>query len=134
MARSTPGQPGDLFSATLAPGDGPRHVAFSSGGKFMYVLSEMTSTVTVFSKQRPGNLPQRSGNSALPKNFTGRNDHAEIAILPNGKFLYTSNRGHDSIAVFSIDPTKGTLTQVADVPTGGKNPATSPSIPRDITC
>ncbi len=58
----------------------------------------------------------------LPAGFSGRNDAAEIAIHPNGKFLYTSNRGHDSIAVFAIDPVKGTLTFVAHVPTGGKEP------------
>jgi 6-phosphogluconolactonase len=58
----------------------------------------------------------------LPKDFSGRNDAAEIAVHPNGKFLYTSNRGEDTIAIFSIDPAKGTLTFVARVPTGGKEP------------
>ncbi len=118
----TPGTPADHFSATLAPGDGPRHVAFAPDGKFMYVLSELTSTVTVFSNDGQQTYRTIQEISALPKNFTGRNDAAEIAILPNGKFLYTSNRGHDSIAVFFIDAAKGTLIQVADVPTGGKEP------------
>jgi 6-phosphogluconolactonase len=58
----------------------------------------------------------------LPKGFAGRNDAAEIAIHPNGKFLYTSNRGDDTIAIFSVDPAKGTLTFAARVPTGGKEP------------
>jgi len=58
----------------------------------------------------------------LPKGFTGRNDAAEIAVHPNGKFLYASNRGHESMAIFAIDAAKGTLTFVAHVPTGGKEP------------
>jgi 6-phosphogluconolactonase len=58
----------------------------------------------------------------LPKGFSGRNDAAEIALHPNGEFLYASNRGEDTIAIFSIDPTEGTLTFVARVPTGGKEP------------
>jgi 6-phosphogluconolactonase len=60
--------------------------------------------------------------SALPKGFTGENDDAEIQMHPSGKFLYASNRGHDSIAVFAIDPTKGTLTPIEDIPTQGKIP------------
>jgi 6-phosphogluconolactonase len=118
----TPGEPADHFSAPLSPGDGPRHVAFAPGGKFMYVLSELTSSVTVFSNQGQETFRSIQELSALPKGFTGRNDAAEIAVLPGGKFLYTSNRGRDSIAVFSIDPAKGTLTYLADVLTGGKEP------------
>jgi 6-phosphogluconolactonase len=114
--------PIDHFSAVLAPGDGPRHVAFALDGKFMYVLSELTSTVTVFANDGQETFRSAQEISALPKEFTGRNDAAEIAILPNGKFLYTSNRGHDSIAIFSIDAAKGTLSKIADVPTGGKEP------------
>lgn len=118
----TPGTPLDHFSATLAPGDGPRHITFPPGGKFMYVLSELTSTVTVFSNDGQETYRSIQEISALPKGFTGHNDAAEIAILPNGKFLYTSNRGRDSIAVFSVEPSKGTLTYLADVPTAGKEP------------
>jgi 6-phosphogluconolactonase len=118
----TSGEPVDHFSAALTPGDGPRHVVFNSDGKFMYALSEMSSTVTVFSNDGQETFRKVQEVPALPKDFKGRNDAAEVAILPNGKFLYTSNRGHDSIAVFAIDPQKGTLTQIADVPTGGKEP------------
>jgi 6-phosphogluconolactonase len=60
--------------------------------------------------------------SALPAGFSGRNDAAEIAIHLNGRFLYTSNRGHESVAVFAIAPKTGTLRLLADVPTGGKEP------------
>jgi 6-phosphogluconolactonase len=118
----TRGEPADSFSTALSPGDGPRHVAFGPGRKFMYVLSELTSTVTVFAQESQNKFRKVQEISGLPKGFTSRNDAAEIAILPNGKFLYASNRGHDSIVVFAIDPATGTLTPVADVPTGGKEP------------
>jgi 6-phosphogluconolactonase len=110
------------FSATLKPGTGPRHATFSHDGNFMYVLGEMQSSVTVFKNDAREAFRQVQQISALPAGFSGRNDAAEIAIHPNGKFLYTSNRGHESIAVFAIDPKTGTLTLLADVPTGGKEP------------
>ncbi|HEY6267674.1 MAG TPA: lactonase family protein [Candidatus Acidoferrum sp.] len=112
----------DVFSATLAPGMGPRHVSFSADGNFMYVLGELKSTVTVFANEGQETYRSLQQISALPKDFSGRNDAAEIAVHPNGKFLYTSNRGEDTIAIFSVDPTKGTLTFVTRVPTGGKEP------------
>ena len=106
----------------LSPGTGPRHAASAPDGKYMYVLGELSSAVTAFSHGDHHTFQKVQEIPGLPKSFTGRNDAAEIAILPNGKFLYTSNRGHDSIAVFAIDPQKGTLTQIADVSTGGKEP------------
>jgi 6-phosphogluconolactonase len=118
----TQGEPLDQFSAALSAGDGPRHAVFSADQKYMYVLSELTSTVTVFSNGGKNTFHSLQEVPGLPKGFSGRNDAAEIAIVPGGKFLYISNRGHDSIAVFAIDPAKGTLTQLADVPTGGKEP------------
>lgn len=112
----------DVFSATLAPGMGPRHVSFSADGNFLYVLGELKSTVTVFANDGQETYRSVQQISALPKDFSGRNDAAEIAVHPNGKFLYTSNRGENTIAIFSIDPAKGTLTFVARSPTGGKEP------------
>ena len=111
-------------SAKLAPGTGPRHVVFSSNGVRMYVLGEMQSTVTAFYAVGPDDFVPTSFQrvSTLPEGFSGRNDAAEIAIHPDGKFLYASNRGHDSIAVFAIDPRKGALKRFAIVPTGGKEP------------
>ena len=111
----------------LSPGTGPRHVAFSStekGHGLTYVLGELDSTVSLFATTIEGNYAGLPGQktTALPIGFSGRNDAAEIYIHPNGKLLYASNRGHDSIAVFAIDPKLGTLTQVADVSTGGKEP------------
>ena len=110
-----------FFSATLAPGTGPRHVAFSSAGHFMYVLGELDSTVTVFSNDNQETYRAIQKLSALPNGFSGKNTAAEITIHPTGKFLYTSNRGDDSIAVFSID-TSAKLTHLQRVPSGGKTP------------
>jgi 6-phosphogluconolactonase len=129
----TPGEPAkapstaasdakDFFSATLAPGTGPRHIAFSKSGDFMYVLGEMDSTVTVFANEGKETFRSIQKISTLPAGFSGKNDAAEIAIHPRGKFLYTSNRGDDSIAVFMIDPATGKLTFTQRVPGGGKTP------------
>ena len=112
--------------AKLDPGAGPRHIAMHPSGRFVYVVNELKSSVTTFSsaaqKKNQPYLVLKQQVSLLPNNFAGRNDAAEIAVHPNGEFLYASNRGHDSIAVFDIDEAKGTLTEVADVPTGGKEP------------
>jgi 6-phosphogluconolactonase len=109
--------------AKVKPGAGPRHLAFYPNGKFAYVLSEMESSVTVFSYQaKNGTFTSLQTISALPKDYSGTKEAAEIAVHPSGKFLYTSNRGHDSIAVFAIDEKKGTLKSLGQVLTGGKTP------------
>ena len=107
----------------IEPGSGPRHMAFHPKGKFAYLCNEMSATVTAFSYDAAkGSLRELQTISMLPKDFTGAKGAAEIVVDPSGKFLYASNRGHDSIAVFSIDSAKGTLTAVDYVPTQGKNP------------
>ncbi len=111
-------------SAKLAGGAGPRHVVFSSDFVRMYVLGELKSTVTVFRMVgtdlfTPTSFQQAS---ALPKGFKGRNDAAEIALHPSGEFLYTSNRGAETIAVFRVQHHGGELRLVANAPTGGKEP------------
>ena len=121
-AKSGSSNASDFFSATLAPGTGPRHAAFSGNGNFMYVLGELDSSVTVFANNARETFRSVQRISALPAGFSGHNDAAEIAIHPNGKYLYTSNRGHDSIALFSIDSHTGTLTLVDHFPTQGKAP------------
>ncbi len=109
--------------AKAAPGAGPRHFAFHPNGKFAYVVNEMSSTVSVFGYDAAGGvLRSLQTVSTLPRDFTGENTDAEIEVHASGKFLYASNRGHDSIAVFAIDPKIGTLTLVEDVPDPGKVP------------
>ena len=112
-------------SAALKPGSGPRHLAFSADGKFLYVINELALTVTVFARdavsgalrevQTVGTLP--SGVAADPAYST-----AEVVIHPSGRFLYGSNRGHDSIVVFAIDQASGKLTHVEHEPTQGSTP------------
>jgi 6-phosphogluconolactonase len=105
------------------PGAGPRHLAFHPNGKFLYANNEIDSTVTVYAYDRAaGTLREVQTSSTLPADFKGRNSTAEIHADNAGKFLYVSNRGHDSIAVFAIDPAKGTLTAVEHVSTQGKTP------------
>jgi len=116
----TPGHPP---FAKLAPGAGPRHLAFHPNGKFAYVLSEVNSTVTAFAyDSKNGSFSTLQTLSTIPKDFTAHNDTAEIVVHPSGKFLYASNRGRDSVAEFTIDPAKGTLTLAGDFPTQGKTP------------
>jgi 6-phosphogluconolactonase len=115
--------PNDPPAAKLTPGAGPRHVAFSPNGKFVYVVSELKNTVTAFSYDpSKGTLHELQILSTLPSDFVGRNDDAEIVVHPSGKWLFASNRGRDTIAVFSINPAEGTLTRTGEFPTGGKEP------------
>jgi 6-phosphogluconolactonase len=109
--------------ASLGPGSGPRHLSFHPNGHFAYVVNELQSSITTFSYDPSrGALRKLNTVSTLPKDFTGANDGAEIHVHPSGKFLYASNRGHDSIALFSIDSHTGALTLVDHFPTQGKTP------------
>jgi 6-phosphogluconolactonase len=115
--------PSDPAAAAVAPGSGPRHVAFHPNGRWAYVINEMASTVTTFDYDpKAGTLTTVQTVSTLPEGFTGSNTTAEIQIDPSGRFLYGSNRGHDSLAIFAIDPSTGRLTPVGRESTGGKNP------------
>lgn len=109
--------------AEVKAGSGPRHLAFHPNGKFLYVNSEMGNIVTVFSYDAAhGTLKELQTIPTLPKDFKGQSTTAEIAVHASGRFLYCSNRGHESIAVYAIDPVKGTLTLVEIVSSGGKEP------------
>ncbi len=115
--------PNDPPSGHLKPGSGPRHIAFHPNGHYAYVISEMGNTVTAFDWDGDkGSFNELQSVSTLPKDFKGENSTAEIAVHPSGRYLYGSNRGHDSIVVYAIDPATGTLTFVEDVPTLGKEP------------
>ncbi len=115
--------PKELSFVKENPGAGPRHFALHPNGKFAYVINEMQSAVSVFAFEgKDGVLRPLQTISSLPETFHGHDDAAEIEIHPSGKFLYASNRGHDSIAVFAIDQDKGTLTSIEYVPTKGAGP------------
>jgi 6-phosphogluconolactonase len=107
----------------LAPGAGPRHLAFDPSGRFVYVIDELDSTITVFSYMTVnGSLSRIQVTSTLPKDFHGENAASEVAVHPSGKFVYGANRGHDSLAIFSVDPASGKLTAEGHEPTQGKTP------------
>ncbi len=113
----------DPTLAKADPGSGPRHFAFHPNGKLAYVIDEMGSTVAVFRYDAcSGALRPLRTISTLPGGFGGQNTAAEIQVHPSGKFLYASNRGHDSIAVFAIDASKGGLSPVEYVSTKGQSP------------
>lgn len=111
--------PNDPPFAALAPGAGPRHFAFSPNGKFLYVTNELNSTVTAFAWDgRSGKATELQTISTLPSDWKEWNSTAEILVHPNGKFLYVSNRGRNSIALFAIDSATGKLTYKGDTATG----------------
>jgi 6-phosphogluconolactonase len=115
--------PNDPPFASVKPGLGPRHFTFGRGARFAYVVCEMGSSVAVFAYDSgKGSLTPVQTVSTLPADFTGEDNSAEVQVDRSGRFLYASNRGHDSITVFAIDPAKGTLTTVQVVPTKGNIP------------
>ncbi len=109
--------------APLDPGSGPRHLAFHSSGRFVYVIGELTSTITAMRYDAAkGELAPLQTLSTLPEGFTGPSYTAEVEASPDGRFLYGSNRGHDSLAVFRIDAASGRLTPAGHVAVGGHWP------------
>ncbi|MEO6245795.1 MAG: lactonase family protein [Opitutaceae bacterium] len=123
----------DLSAAKLSPahppyvatasGAGPRHFKFGLDGRHAYAINELANTIAAYDYDAAsGALTPRQIVPTLPAGFTAPTTTAEVRVHPNGRFLYGSNRGHDSIAVFSIDPGLGTLTPVEIVETGGKTP------------
>ena len=115
--------PNNPAFAKVKPGAGPRHFAFRPDGKFAYVINEMNSTVTSFAFDAArGELREIQTLTTLPQGFEGGNSTAHVEAHPSGRFLYGSNRGHDSIAVFAVDNESGRLTLVEVEPSGGKTP------------
>jgi 6-phosphogluconolactonase len=109
--------------ATLHPGAGPRHMAFHRALPFAYVINELDCTLSTFAYDaRQGTLEEIDSVTTLPEGFAGTNSCADIHISPDGRFLYGSNRGHDSIAIFEIDQNSGRLTPIGHEPTQGANP------------
>ncbi len=115
--------PNDPPGVSVAPGSGPRHLAFHPNGRFVYVLNELASTLDVFDyDQSSGTLKPLQTVRTLPEDFKGENSCAEIQVHPSGKFVYASNRGHNSIGVFSVDRKTGRLTAVEHTHSRGATP------------
>ncbi len=116
-------EPNEQPWAKVAPGAGPRHFAFHPNGEYVYVITELANTIIAFSYDEDrGALDEIQTVSALPEGFEETSYCADIHIPPSGKFLYGSNRGHDSIVVFSIDDKTGELTYVDHESTQGETP------------
>jgi 6-phosphogluconolactonase len=110
-------------SVAVAPGAGPRQMAMHPGGRFAYLINELNSTVDAYGWDgATGTLTPLQTVGTLPADFTGRSTCAEVQVSPDGRFLYGSNRGHDSLAIFAIDPGSGRLTPAGHVSTGGHIP------------
>ncbi|HEX5503974.1 MAG TPA: lactonase family protein [Thermomicrobiales bacterium] len=125
--RADPGRatlsPHDPPAVAARPGAGPRHVAFHPRASYAYVVNELDATIAVYGYDaEQGALQPGQLVSTLPPEATGANTGAEIAVAPSGRFLYASNRGHDSIAVFAIEPETGALDPVGWTTTGGRTP------------
>ncbi len=119
QARLLPHQPA---VAPLPPGAGPRHLTFHPTGKYVYVINELGNSVTLFDYDaRSGSLLQRQTISTLPNDFQGKSYCADVKVTPNGRFLYGTNRGHDSIAAYRVGE-DGRLTLIAVEPSLGKGP------------
>ncbi len=114
--------PNDPASASLAPGSGPRHFAFHPNGKNAYVINEILSTATTFSwNADKGSLTELQTITTLPNGPVAGNSTAEVQVHPSGKFVYGSNRGQNTIAVYSVD-SSGKLTHLENESTRGKTP------------
>ena len=116
-------QPHQPPFVSITPGSGPRHFAFHPNGDYAYGINELSSTVSAYSYDgAAGVLSEQQAISTLPENFDGESYTAEIYVHPSGKFVYGTNRGHNSIAVFAVDQATGTLTAVEQVSTQGEWP------------
>jgi 6-phosphogluconolactonase len=114
-------RPADPPWTQLSPGSGPRHLAFHPQRPFAYVISELASAVTVL-RYAEGVFEAVQTISTLPDDFTGQNSGGEIMVAPSGRFVYASNRGHDSLAIYAVAPETGRLSLVGHEATQGRSP------------
>jgi 6-phosphogluconolactonase len=113
----------ELPYGQVSSGAGPRHMAFHPGGRWAYVINELDNTVSAFAYDpERGALQIIQTLSTLPADFAGTSNCAEIMVHPNGRFLYGSNRGHNSLAIFAVDAQTGKLTPAGWEPTQGETP------------
>ncbi len=107
----------------LRPVTGPRHLAFHPNGRFVYVIGEQGASITAFAYDGSGGtLHELQTVPTLPEGFAGQNACADVHVHPSGKFVYGSNRGHDSLAIYAIDETTGRLSRVDNQSTLGRTP------------
>jgi 6-phosphogluconolactonase len=127
--------PNDPAFVTLKGGAGPRHFAFAPDSRHAYVINELHCTITAFDyDSTPGTLTEIQTVPTLPNDFEGDNTCAEIRVHPTGRFLYGSNRGHDSVAVYRIDPADGSLAFVEHETAGIKTPRNFNIDPTGVFC
>lgn len=113
--------PGKPAFTSSTPGSGPRHFVFSLNNKYAYVIEELTATVTAYRYEK-GTLKPIQTISTVPSDYTGLKWDADIHVSADGKFLYASNRAHESITVYAIDAKTGKLTWVDNISVEGKTP------------
>lgn len=108
----------------VEPGQGPRHFCFVPSGRFGYLVTEMGNHLIAYRWEAGGaGLVEIGSGALLPEGFTGRNDAADLHVHPTGRFVYASNRGHDSVAVVAVDPATGRIDEVVQhIPSGGRTP------------
>jgi 6-phosphogluconolactonase len=110
-------------SISIAPGGGPRHFAFGPDGRALYLLNELNSTLDVFAWDgQRGELERLQTHPTLPDGYSGANACAQVVTSPDGRFVYASNRGHDSIAIWSVTGERGEVTAIGHEPTRGSTP------------
>lgn len=115
--------PAETPFTQTAPGAGPRHLAFHPSGHFAYVINELNSTITAYTwDASEGTLADIQTENTLPESFKDWNSCADIHVTPDGRFLYGSNRGHNSLVIFKIDESSGRLTLVGHQAVGGNTP------------
>lgn len=115
--------PNDPAYIKVNPGFGPRHFDFHPNGKWAYLINELGSAITAFEyNPESGNLSEFQTIPTLPTGFSGSNTTADIHVHPSGRFVYGSNRGHDSIAIFAVDQNNGRLTPMGHRSTQGRTP------------
>ena len=115
--------PHDESWVKVRAGAGPRHFTFHPNSRYAYAINELGSTLTAFAYDAAhGGLKEIQSVPCLPADFAGTSHCADIHVSPSGKFVYGSNRGHDSIVIFEVDNGTGMLTYVGHEPTQGKNP------------
>lgn len=123
--------PQEPYKLAMESGDGPRHMTFHPNKKWAYVLNELSSTVTILSRASNGNYQKGVSISTLPDEFEGKNSCADIHISSDGKFLYASNRGHNSIVSYKVNQTNGALVLVGHESTRGESPRNFSLSPND---